>query len=399
MEDASPTKWHLAHVTWFFETFVLASHLAGYRIFDETFNYCFQFLLREPGHAAAAPQARSSHAAVDRARARLSRACRRSSRKANRRGRCRTDSEIARLIEVGINHEQQHQELLLTDILALFAANPLRPAYRAPRPRASSARARPNPLDRLPGRHLEDRARRQRLRLGQRGATSRRPHPPLPARRPSRHQRRMAGVHDRRRLSDAVALARRRLDHRQSRGLAVAALLGGARRRMARACRSKAWDRSMPPRPSHMSATTRPTPTRDGPESVSRLSSNGKSQHKACRMTGNTLATRALRTASRRCAGKRQAAPDVRRCLGVDPERLPSLSRLSPAARRARRIQRQVHGQSAGPARRVLRRRPTATRAPPTATSSIPTSAGSSSACASPRRSPDAVRQHRHAAP
>ena len=41
MEDASPTKWHLAHVTWFFETFVLAKYLPGYRVFDETFNYCF----------------------------------------------------------------------------------------------------------------------------------------------------------------------------------------------------------------------------------------------------------------------------------------------------------------------------------------------------------------------
>src|SRR5262245_65400870 len=41
MEDASPTKWHLAHVTWFFETFILTKHLPGYRLFDEDFNYCF----------------------------------------------------------------------------------------------------------------------------------------------------------------------------------------------------------------------------------------------------------------------------------------------------------------------------------------------------------------------
>src|SRR5215207_719785 len=41
MEDASPTKWHLAHVTWFFETFILVAHLPGYRVFDDTFGYCF----------------------------------------------------------------------------------------------------------------------------------------------------------------------------------------------------------------------------------------------------------------------------------------------------------------------------------------------------------------------
>ena len=41
MDDASPTKWHLAHVTWFFEQFILKPHLAGYQVFDETFNYCF----------------------------------------------------------------------------------------------------------------------------------------------------------------------------------------------------------------------------------------------------------------------------------------------------------------------------------------------------------------------
>jgi hypothetical protein len=49
MEDASPAKWHLAHVTWFFETFVLAQHLRGYRVFDNAFNYCFNSYYESQG--------------------------------------------------------------------------------------------------------------------------------------------------------------------------------------------------------------------------------------------------------------------------------------------------------------------------------------------------------------
>ena len=59
MDDASPTKWHLAHVTWFFETFILAKHLPGYRVFDRRLQLLLQLLLREPGPAAAAAQARA----------------------------------------------------------------------------------------------------------------------------------------------------------------------------------------------------------------------------------------------------------------------------------------------------------------------------------------------------
>jgi ergothioneine biosynthesis protein EgtB len=138
MEDASPTKWHLAHVTWFFETFILAKHLPGYRPFDDTFNYCFNSYYESQGPRQPRPKrgvltrpsservlAYRTH--VDEGLARLF------------AHGVEPDSEIARLVEVGINHEQQHQELLLTDILALFAANPLRPAYRPRRPRAAAA--------------------------------------------------------------------------------------------------------------------------------------------------------------------------------------------------------------------------------------------------------------------
>ena len=136
MDDASPTKWHLAHVTWFFETFILAKHLPGYRVFDDTFNYCFNSYYESQGPRQPRPRrgvlTRPSSERVLAYRAHVDEAL---------SGLFRQDgadqAEIARLVEVGINHEQQHQELLLTDILALFAANPLRPAYRPRRPRAA----------------------------------------------------------------------------------------------------------------------------------------------------------------------------------------------------------------------------------------------------------------------
>ena len=128
MDDASPSKWHLAHVTWFFETFILAKHLPGYRTFDDKFNYCFNSYYESQGARQPRPKrgllTRPSSERVFAYRAHVDDAL----AKLLARGVAAT-SPIARLIEVGINHEQQHQELLLTDILALFAANPLRPAY------------------------------------------------------------------------------------------------------------------------------------------------------------------------------------------------------------------------------------------------------------------------------
>ncbi|QBR72334.1 ergothioneine biosynthesis protein EgtB [Beijerinckiaceae bacterium] len=134
MDDASPTKWHLAHTNWFFENFVLAIHREGYAFFDETFNYCFNSYYETLG----ARQPRGKRGLLTRPSCELVFAYREHVDRQLEElvGReIEPGSELARVIEVGINHEQQHQELLLTDILALFAANPLRPAYRASRPR------------------------------------------------------------------------------------------------------------------------------------------------------------------------------------------------------------------------------------------------------------------------
>jgi hypothetical protein len=123
MDDASPTKWHLAHTSWFFETFVLRD-LSGYRAFDPAFAYLFNSYYEAEGPRHARPrrgmltrpsldEVRAYRAHVDAALA------------AALPG---LGAEARALVELGCHHEQQHQELLLTDILHLFAQNPLKPA-------------------------------------------------------------------------------------------------------------------------------------------------------------------------------------------------------------------------------------------------------------------------------
>ncbi len=131
MPLASPTKWHLAHTTWFFETFVLAPFVAGYRPFDANYHYLFNSyyealgerhprpdrgLLTRPGleeilryreHVDAATGAVLSRDPGD---------------------------EVRRLVELGCHHEQQHQELIVTDIKHMLGLNPLAPVYVPTRP-------------------------------------------------------------------------------------------------------------------------------------------------------------------------------------------------------------------------------------------------------------------------
>src|SRR5579884_2420645 len=123
--DASPAKWHLAHTTWFFETFVLRDHVLGYRSFDERWAFLFNSYYEAEGPRHARPRrGMLSRPSLDEVRA----------------YRAHVDDALERafpslspaaleVVELGINHEQQHQELFLTDILATFAENPLEPAY------------------------------------------------------------------------------------------------------------------------------------------------------------------------------------------------------------------------------------------------------------------------------
>jgi ergothioneine biosynthesis protein EgtB len=124
MPDASPAKWHLAHTSWFFETFVLRDHVPGHRLWDESWAYLFNSYYEGEGER----HPRAKRGMLSRPSLGEVLAC-----------RAYVDSAVAAalpglpepalaLLELGLNHEQQHQELMLMDLTAAFAENPLSPA-------------------------------------------------------------------------------------------------------------------------------------------------------------------------------------------------------------------------------------------------------------------------------
>jgi ergothioneine biosynthesis protein EgtB len=123
--DASPAKWHLAHTTWFFETFVLRDHMPGYRLHDERWPFLFNSYYEGEGERHARPK----RGMIGRPSLDEVREWRRVVDNALGEAMPNLPPEASTLVELGIQHEQQHQELFLTDILATFAENPLEPAY------------------------------------------------------------------------------------------------------------------------------------------------------------------------------------------------------------------------------------------------------------------------------
>jgi dimethylhistidine N-methyltransferase len=130
MPDCSPTKWHLAHTSWFFETFLLAPNLPGYRIFDPAFSYLFNSYYEGIGDRLPRPQrglmTRPDLSEVMAYRSHVDAGM--SALLSSGAG-----DKLGSLVELGLAHEEQHQELMLMDILHLFASQPRHPAYIPPR--------------------------------------------------------------------------------------------------------------------------------------------------------------------------------------------------------------------------------------------------------------------------
>jgi ergothioneine biosynthesis protein EgtB len=147
MPDASPAKWHLAHTTWFFEQSLLAHFDPGYRRFHQGWDFLFNSYYQAVGPMHARPQrgllTRPTLDEINAYRAHVDEAM------VELLGRRGDDLEVVARVTLGLNHEQQHQELLLTDIQHLFSLNPLQPTFREMSPIPETA---PVPLRFITGR-------------------------------------------------------------------------------------------------------------------------------------------------------------------------------------------------------------------------------------------------------
>lgn len=137
MADASPVKWHLAHTSWFFEQFILKPQARAYREFHAGFDYLFNSYYQTVGPMYQRPQrgllTRPTVAEIREYRAHVDEHMQTLLASLDRLTPERSE-RIAALATLGLNHEQQHQELMLTDIKHLFSCNPLLPAYRSAAP-------------------------------------------------------------------------------------------------------------------------------------------------------------------------------------------------------------------------------------------------------------------------
>lgn len=134
MPDASPIRWHLAHTTWFFETFVLKSAICNYQPVCPAYEYLFNSYYNQVGEQFPRPQrgllSRPSMAEVQEYRAEVNHQMDQLLASGDA-----GDADLLKIIELGLHHEQQHQELMLTDLKHLFSCNPIWPVYVSDGPR------------------------------------------------------------------------------------------------------------------------------------------------------------------------------------------------------------------------------------------------------------------------
>jgi len=130
MPDVSPTKWHRAHTTWFFETFILGPHAPGYESVEPAYDYLFNSYYEQVGPRFPRPErgllSRPTVGEIADYRTAVDRRLGEFLATADEA----TWNEVASLVELGTHHEEQHQELLLMDIKHVFSRNPLRPTYQ-----------------------------------------------------------------------------------------------------------------------------------------------------------------------------------------------------------------------------------------------------------------------------
>jgi ergothioneine biosynthesis protein EgtB len=130
MPDVSPPKWHLAHTSWFFETFILKPYVNGYQEYQPMFSHLFNSYYEQTGTYHPRPErgllSRPTVTEVNTYRRQIDDAMHRLLDDVQHPDR----QEVLRRTEIGLNHEQQHQELMLTDIKNIFAYNPLKPIYK-----------------------------------------------------------------------------------------------------------------------------------------------------------------------------------------------------------------------------------------------------------------------------
>lgn len=136
MPDVSPPKWHLAHVTWFFEQFILVPFLKGYQCFHPQFHYLFNSYYYTAGNMHPRPKrgllSRPTASEIFRYRHSVDEHMTHLLSNPSLLEHPEHNANLQQLTQMGIQHEQQHQELLLTDIKHIFATNPLKPVYSEP---------------------------------------------------------------------------------------------------------------------------------------------------------------------------------------------------------------------------------------------------------------------------